>query len=84
MPATRSPSLPDIDLTSGDPLEPVAKIAEDLTGSRPHPTTVVRWCAGRGAAGIKLPSILASGKRMTTRLAYRAWLHAVNDARGSR
>ncbi|MCO6044635.1 DUF1580 domain-containing protein [Aeoliella sp. ICT_H6.2] len=81
MPATLS--LPDLDLTSDEPLEPVADIAERETGVRPHPTTIVRWCAGRGAAGIKLPSIVATRRRMTKRSVYRAWLQAVNDARNS-
>lgn len=76
-------SLPVLDITSDEPLEPVAKIAEDFTGSRPHPTTVVRWCAGRGAAGLKLPSILAGGRRMTKRSTFIAWLTAVNDSRNT-
>ncbi len=76
--------LPELDITSDEPLEPVAKIVEDITGSRPHPTSVVRWCAGRGAAGIKLPSVLAGGRRMTKRSVYRDWLTAVNDARTHR
>lgn len=75
--------LPPLNLADGDELRPVAGIAEELTGQRPHPTTVVRWCAGRGAAGIKLPSLLANGRRVTTRAAYHAWLQAVNNARTS-
>lgn len=77
-------SLSPLDLESDEPLEPVARIFEDLTGSRPHPTTVVRWCAGRGAAGIKLPSIIARGKRVSKRSACRAWLRAINEARTAR
>lgn len=80
MPATQP--LPDLDLDSDEPLEPVANIAEDETGVRPHPTTVVRHC-GRGTAGIKLPSIVAAGRRMTKRSVYRAWLQAVNAARNN-
>lgn len=75
-------TLPELDITTDEPLEPVAKIAESYTGTRPHPTTVVRHC-GRGAEGIKLPSILAGGRRMTKCSTYRAWLQAVNDARNS-
>ena len=82
MPATHQ--LPPLDLSTDEPLEPVAKIFNDLTGTRPHPTTVVRWCAGRGAGGIKLPSILAGGRRVSKRSVCRDWLQAVNDARTSR
>ncbi|WP_425400362.1 DUF1580 domain-containing protein [Aeoliella sp.] len=60
--------LPELDITATDePLRPVGAIAEQVTGSRPHPTTVSRWCGGRGASGIKLPSILHGGRRMSKR-----------------
>lgn len=80
MPAT----LPPIDIAAGEKLEPVASIAEDVTGYRPHPTTIVRWTAGKGAASIKLPSIIVGRRRMTTKSAYVAWLQAVNDARNAK
>lgn len=76
MPTILSP----LSIADGDQLEPVARIAERLTGSRPHPTTVTRWCAGRGAAQIVLSSLLAGGQRVTTEAAYRAWLQALTDA----
>lgn len=77
-------TLPSIDLDTDEPLLPVGRIAEEITGSRPHPTTVVRWCAGRGAAGIRLPSILHGGRRMTKRSVFCAWLQACNEARQRR
>ena len=79
MAATLSPTL---QITPGAKLLPVAKALEILTGNRPHPTTVCRWCR-RGAAGLMLPSLIVSGRRMTTVEALDAWLREVTDRRNA-
>ncbi len=69
-------------ITVGDKLYPVAKAAEMNTGTRPHPTTVCRWCR-KGASGIPLPSLIVSGRRMTSLEAHAQWLRDVTERRNS-
>lgn len=69
-----------LDVSQGDRMYPVAAAVERLTGQRPHPTTVCRWCH-KGSAGIVLPSLIVSGRRMTSLEAVGEWLHDVTDAR---
>jgi len=66
----------------GEQLLPVATVAEKLTGQRPHPTTVCRWC-GKGASGVALPSLIVGGKRMTSVDAFKQWLQAVTLRRNA-
>ena len=57
-----------------DDLRPVAQLMADLTGRRPSPATVWRWCSrGTGRAGV-LPSLVIYGTRHTTREALLEWL----------
>lgn len=79
MSATLSASL---EIAEGDQLYPVAKAVERLTGTRPHPTTVCRWCR-KGASGIPLPSLIVSGRRMTSLEALEQWLRDVTEARNA-
>lgn len=79
MPAAESK---DLQITPGDKLRPVAKTAEMVTGTRPHPTTVCRWCR-KGASGIPLPSLIVSGQRMTSLEAFEQWLRDVTERRNS-
>ncbi|MCH8841102.1 MAG: DUF1580 domain-containing protein, partial [Planctomycetes bacterium] len=53
-----------------------------LTGTRPHPTTVCRWCR-KGVSGIPLPSLIVSGRRMTSLEAHAQWLRDVTERRNS-
>lgn len=79
MAATLSQNL---QIAPGDQFLPVAKAVETLTGNRPHPTTVCRWCR-RGTSGIPLPSLIISGRRMTTLKALEQWLRAVTEKRNA-
>ena len=76
-------AIPTLDICPGDELLPVPVIFERITGSRPHPTTVVRWCK-RGVSGVVLPSLIANGRRCSTMEAGHAWLIATTQARNSR
>ncbi len=67
----------------GARLEPVATIFERITGSRPHPTTIVRWC-GKGIQGIKLPSLIVQGRRMSAESTCHQWIEVTTDARAAR
>lgn len=71
-----------LEIAPGDQLFPVATAAEKRTGQRPHPTTVCRWC-GKGASGVVLPSVIVSGKRMTTLEAFGQWIHDVTEQRNA-
>lgn len=75
MPATAS----DVPLTldpETDDLRPVAVLVADLTGRRPSPPTVWRWCVrGTRRAG-KLPALRVFGSWNTTRQALLTWLQA--------
>lgn len=79
MPAT---AVENLQIAPGDQLQPVAKVAEKRSGTRPHPTSVCRWCR-RGASGVVLPSLIVAGQRMTTEAAFDAWLVAVTEARNA-
>jgi hypothetical protein len=69
-----------LQIEEGDRLYPVPTAAEKLTGQRPHPTTTCRWVR-RGLNGHVLPSMIVSGKRMTTLSAMRDFLAAVTATR---
>ena len=73
----------NLKITPGDPLLPVAKAAEEVSGTRPHPTTVCRWCR-KGASGIQLPSLIVNGRRMTSLEAYGQWLRDVTSRRNEK
>ena len=77
MPATKDPS-PQI--KPDDKLFPVATAIEKRTGKRPHPTTTCRYCL-KGAAGLPLPSLMVSGRRMTSLEALDQWLRDVTARR---
>lgn len=77
-----SATLPRLEIAPGDQLSPVAKVAERLTGQRPHPTTVCRWVR-KGSAGVVLPSVIVAGKRMTSPEAFGAWIREVTDRRNA-
>ena len=79
MPATLSKNLK---ITPGDKLFPVAKGVEMLTGNRPHPTTTSRWCR-RGTSGVVLPSLIISGRRMTSLVALEKWFRDVTERRNA-
>ncbi|MEX0784683.1 MAG: DUF1580 domain-containing protein [Dehalococcoidia bacterium] len=62
-----------IDLDTAE-IRPVAQLAADLTGRRPSPATIWRWCRrGTRRAG-RLPAVVAFGTWHTTAEAYRAWI----------
>ena len=81
MPDTLSTAL-QIAADEDDKLEPVGKVAEMVTGTRPHPTTTSRWCR-RGTSGVLLPSLVVAGKRMTSRKAYAQFLRDVTAKRNA-
>lgn len=57
-----------------DDLRPVSQLMHDLTGRRPSPATLWRWCSrGTSRAGV-LPSLTVFGTRHTTREALVEWL----------
>lgn len=76
-------AIPALALCPGDDLIPVATAFERITGTRPHPTTVVRW-SKRGTAGIVLPTLLVRGRRMTSMEAAYGWIEATTAARDAR
>lgn len=80
MSATASATLA---IEPGAKLEPVANIFERLTGSRPHPTSIVRWC-GKGIQGIPLPSLIVQGRRMSAESTCHQWIEATTAARAAR
>lgn len=83
MSATLEQSSPvALSLAEGDKLFPVPAALEKLTGQRPHPTTTCRYCL-RGVAGVVLPSVVVSGKRMTTLSAAGEFLRAVTAAKNA-
>jgi hypothetical protein len=63
-----------LDLREGEQLLAVAAAVEEVTGSRPHPTTVCRWIQ-KGAGGVVLRSCLVGSRRMTTTRAVREWIN---------
>ena len=57
-----------------DDLRPVAQLMGDLTGRRPSPATIWRWCRrGTSRAG-RLPGLTVYGQWHTTREALVDWL----------
>ncbi len=76
-------AIPTLAICPGDDLVPVATAFERITGQRPHGTTVVRW-SKRGTGGIILPTLMVSGRRMTTMEAAYAWIEATTQARNAR
>lgn len=55
-------------------IEPIAVIAERVTGRKPSPATTWRWCTRGVAGGIKLPHVRAFGKPSCTESAFVRWL----------
>lgn len=53
----------------------VHKAIEELTGSRPNPSTVWRWTA-KGSKGVKLQTWMIGGRRMTTSEAVNDFIEA--------
>lgn len=62
-----------LQLKEGEQLMTVAQAVEEVTGSRPHPTTCTRWVR-KGAGGVVLPTVLLGQRRMTTPGAVREWI----------
>ena len=63
----------EIDIETDD-VRPVAELMKQLTGRRPSPPTVWRWCErGTKRQGV-LPSVSIFGSRHTTREALQEWL----------
>lgn len=54
---------------------PVASAIEQVTGSRPHPSTVCRWTLKRG-----LKSWMIGGRRMTTISAVQEFIESRTKA----
>lgn len=73
--------LPAIDLERETPLSinAVPKYVEGLTGRRPSLSTVWRWHL-TGCRGVKLPTILAGGRRVTTKEAVQLFFAATTAA----
>ena len=62
-------------------LEPVAVIIERISGKRPNPSTVWRWCRkSSGPAGV-LPARLLLGTQTSTEKCVRAWLSRRSEYR---
>ena len=63
---------------SADDLRPVAVLCQRLTGRRPSPATIWRWCSrGTRRAG-RLPAVRVFGTWHSTSEALMAWLQ--NDS----
>ena len=73
--AATTPTPSELTIDPNDPLVPVRDIAREAMGRFPAPPTMWRWC-GRGATGIRLPAVMLSGKWMTSRRCWLAWLQA--------
>ena len=69
------PDTQKLVLDPDDPLIPVREIAREAMGRFPSPASIWRWC-GKGATGIRLPSVMLSGKWMTSRRCWLEWLEA--------
>jgi hypothetical protein len=67
-------------LLSTGKLEPIANIAERVTGERPSRQTEWRWIHKGCCGGIKLPCRHILNKWRTTEAAFRAWLAARSQA----
>lgn len=65
---------------SNYPLEPVATVAKRITGKRPSPATIYRWCR-KGLAGgrIRLKWVFHSGAMHTTEAAFREFIAAQTE-----
>lgn len=79
MPATVPAAAPlQLDPQTDD-LRSVAALMADLTGRRPSPPTVWRWCVrGTRRAG-KLPALRVYGSWSTTRKALVEWLQRESE-----
>ncbi len=71
---------PELTIDPDDPLVAVREIAQESMRRFPSPPSIWRWC-GRGATGIRLPSVMLSGRWMTTRRCWLAWLQARTAAK---
>jgi hypothetical protein len=68
-------------ILDGEPLFPVVRAIEIVTGSRPHKSTSYRWMeAGIGLRRIRLPYVKLGGKRACSVEAVRRWIAAVTAA----
>lgn len=56
-----------------EPYLPLAEAVERATGTRPHLSTILRWCT-KGARGRRLASAIIGGRRMTTVPAVREFV----------
>lgn len=57
-----------------DDLRPVGQLVRELTGRRPAPATVWRWCRRGNRRNGVLPGVVVMGRWHTTREAYLAWI----------
>jgi hypothetical protein len=57
----------------------IGKAFEELTGTRPHPSTIWRW-ALKGSKGVTLKSWLVGGRRMTTFEAVQSFIDSRSAA----
>lgn len=68
--------------SNSDGLRPVVSLVEELTGRRPSPSSVWRWCAkGTKRAG-KLPALRVLNTWHTTSEALLGWLATESTAPG--
>lgn len=73
-------SLVPIDLSTDALLGRSAPEIARLNGGKPpSPTAWWSWIK-HGRAGIRLPSVVVGGKRMTTISAFASWIHATTAA----
>lgn len=68
-------------------LEPVAGVAERLTGQRPSPATLWRWLR-KGCRGAKLNAVMHSGRWLCTEADFRQFIEdqtaaALGESAGS-
>jgi len=73
MPLTKSQPAP-LDLSEHDDLRPVSLLARELTGRRPSPATIWRWCVKGTARAGRLPALTVFGSWHSTREALVEWL----------
>ena len=62
-----------------DDLKPVVELLKDLTGRRPSPATIWRWCSKGTKRGGRLPAFKVLGTWHSTRAALLQWLAAESD-----
>jgi len=65
----------DLPIAPGEPLLPMATAVHRATGRRTHVTTCHRWRL-RGVRGVRLPTVLVGGRRLTSVGAVLRWIEA--------